>query len=361
MKKSQLNYPLEEKFIATEPVHPQHNSKLLVLDRNTGQLKHKHFYDLPHILNANDVLVFNQTKVLKANIIGKKVTGGKVEVLLTKQVSEKPLIWQCIGKNIPYIDQKIIFSNDIFAIVKNKKSKYVNLEFSVSRVKFNQFLESNGQMPIPPYIHKKRLHQIDSKTSYNDETDYQTSYAKSLGSVAAPTAGLHFTETLLADLKKSGIQSQFVTLHVGLGTFEPIKNDDLIKHEMHSEQFTLPEDVAQYLNSKKKQGSRIIAVGTTTVRVLESCADETGTLIPRSGDTDIFIYPPYQYKFVDGLITNFHLPESTLLALVSAFVSKPNTKHDFKDFESSITGKAYSEAKNSDYRFYSYGDGMLIT
>lgn len=384
MKKSQLLYKLDSKFIATKPVLPKHNSKLMIVNRVDNHISHKYFHELPSILSKNDVLVFNKTKVTKSNIIGRKKSGGKVDLLLVKKNSDKPFIYKVLGKNIPDLKEKIFFNDGLIAIVEKKTKDEILIRFNKNHNWINNYMGKYGNMPIPPYIRQKRRSESDSK-AFSDEKMYQTSFAKIPGSIAAPTAGLHFTNKLLSDLKNSGIETCFLTLHIGIGTFEPIQEADLLNHKMHSEKFSLTPHVAQYLNERKREGKRIIAVGTTTVRVLETCSklfnankkmqtsdyntespatqitrDEICMLTPQSGETDIFIYPPYKFKFINGLITNFHLPGSTLLALVSAFVSKPNTDQEFIKFNSSLIGRAYSEAKRNNYRFYSYGDGMMI-
>lgn len=357
MKISQFDYKLDKKYIANKPAVPRDSSKLLVLDRKSGSIEHKIFNLLPYILNANDVLVFNESRVMPARLHGHKESGGKVEVLLLK---ERKNTWECICKNISKPGTKIIFENNLVGVVTKKENKICEISFNLSRVKFRKYLEEFGNMPLPPYIDNSWVSNIDSKGRREIKTLYNTIYAKDSGSAAAPTAGLHFTKDLLSKLKKTGIELEYLTLHVGLGTFEPVQTESLHNHVMHSEQYFLSPSVAQYLNTAKKAGRRIIAVGTTTTRVLESCTDKNGILMPGTGYTNIFIYPPYQFRFIDGLITNFHLPKSTLLSLVSAFVSEPNTHHKFKNFLSSPIGKAYQEAIKKNYRFFSFGDAMLV-
>lgn len=349
MKLSQLQYTLPNSLIATKPVEPRDSCKLMVITRSTGLIEHKIFKDLTDILTANDVLVFNDTKVIKANIIGKKQAGAKVEVLLIKPIDSKKNIWECMGKNIPNIKEEIFFENNLVAEVISKNGKYVNLFFHNCE-NFEEWLDKHGNMPIPPYIRKNRPHKIDSNDSFSDNTTYQTVYAKSGKSIAAPTAGLHFTNSLLAKLKSNHVDLAYLNLEVGLGTFEPVKADNLKDHDMHKENYSLTLGVAQYLNNKKEEGKRIIAVGTTTTRVLETVADRKNKLnIEKlTGSTRLLIQPPYEFKFIDGLITNFHLPGSTLLALVYAFAGK------------NLAQKAYSEAIENNYRFFSYGDAMLI-
>lgn len=350
MKLSQLEYNLPKNLIANSPVEPRDHSKLLILDRESGSIQHKHFYNLIDILGSGDVLVFNNTKVFPARIIGKKETGGKVEVLFLKNCGEN--VWEILGKNLPSVNHKILL-HKFCAIVIEKDLNTAKIKTDGSKKEFIEMLQKEGKTPIPPYIN------VDfSENSLR--VKYQTVYAKVTGSVAAPTAGFHFTKEMFKKLKNKGAQMEYVTLHVGPGTFLPIKNDDLSKHKMHSEWFSLSAQAADRLNMAKAMGKRVISVGTTTTRVLESCIASNG-LKAKSGETDIFIYPPYKFQFIDGLITNFHLPHSTLLALVSALVSKPNTNYKFKNFKSSTVGKAYEEAIKNKYRFYSFGDAMLIS
>lgn len=352
MKLSQLNYELPEKLIANSPTFPRDHAKLLVLDKDTGEISHKHFYDLPSLLTPNDVLVFNQTKVFPARLFGEKETGGKIEILLFNEIPTKgKTVWRAMHRGKLREGQKVKFE-DCNATVLKLLGSEIEIEFIVND--FWEWLYAYGKTPIPPYIQSK-----DSEKELREE--YQTVYAKDKGSVAAPTAGLHFTNKLIQELKDKGIRIEYVTLHVGAGTFLPIKETDITKHKMHSEYFLLDDDVAKRLNVAKKQGKRIISVGTTTTRVLETRAKSSkNKLIPGRGQTDIYIYPPYKFNFVDSLITNFHLPHSTLLALVSALVSDPNTKEVFSSFEKSTIGKAYMKAIKNNYKFYSFGDGMII-
>lgn len=336
MNISKFDYQLDKSFIAREPANPRDSSKLLILDKQTGNISHKIFHDLADILTANDILVFNETKVSPSKIIGKKETGGKVEILLLKQLKNN--IWECLAKNLGSAP-KIYFAENQVAEVLSKSGKIAQVKIDVSRVKL--------EMPVPPYI--------DYKGPQNLKMTYNTVYARESGSVAAPTAGLHFTNSLLKRLSERGIHFAKLTLHVGMGTFEPVQTQDLTKHKIHSEYYEISDRVAQYLNREKSKGKRIIAVGTTTTRVLETLATDHGLLNTDrlKGDTRLFIYPPYKFKFVDCLITNFHLPKSTLLSLVSAFV-------DNKPFTESKLEKAYDEAIKNNYRFYSFGDAMLV-
>lgn len=349
MKLSQLEYSLPKSLIANAPVTPRDHSKLMVIDRASRSVRHKHFYDLFDLLRPSDVLVFNNTKVFPARLFGKKKSGGKVEVLFLKDLGNN--VWEILGKNLPRVGEEILFES-FYSKVLEKGLQTAKIKLSSLTKSFDEILFTDGFTPIPPYI--------DAKIEEKDlRTVYQTTYAIKSGSVAAPTAGLHFTHELLSKLKDKGVGMEFITLHVGPGTFLPIKEDDLSKHAMHSEWFSIDEGTAERLNRAKQQGHRIISVGTTTTRVLESCAIN-GKISAKSENTDIFIYPPHKFKFIDGLITNFHLPHSTLLALVSALVSYPNTEEKFIDFKSSLMGKAYKEAIENNYRFFSFGDSSII-
>ncbi|OGM31617.1 tRNA preQ1(34) S-adenosylmethionine ribosyltransferase-isomerase QueA [Candidatus Woesebacteria bacterium RIFCSPHIGHO2_01_FULL_44_21] len=346
MKRSRFEYSLPKNFIANAPANPRDHSRLLVLDRVTASIQHKHFYDLSDIVSSTDVLVMNNTKVFPARVFGKRTTGGAVEVLFLKELENN--IWEILGKNLPKIGEQIIFSN-FYAKVIKKGLHTAKIRVFTGGKRLLDLLILEGKTPIPPYITAK----LPEKSL---RAKYQTVYAGVVGSVAAPTAGLHFTRKLLAKLKQKGVMMQYVTLHVGPGTFSPIKETDITKHKMHSEYYSVSKETVRALNNAKKHSKRIVAVGTTTARVLETISKNKKL----SGNTDIFIYPEYKFNFVDALITNFHLPHSTLLALVSAFVSKPNTNEDFTDFKSSLIGKAYQEAIRKEYRFYSFGDAMLI-
>ena len=359
LKLSDFDYSLPEGAIAQTPAQPRDSSKLLVLDRQTGAIKHAHFSDLPQFLRAGDVLVRNNSKVIKARLFGEKTSGGKVEVLLNTEVrhDEQSVTWECLTKPGLKAGQQQMFGNSLKAeCVGAGKAGYTRLlRFDCPSHVFFEIVEKIGQVPLPPYI-----------TSKTDQTtlaeQYQTTYAQTQGSVAAPTAGLHFTAELDQQLRAIGVQIAEVTLHVGLGTFLPVKNENITKHSMHEEWFSLSQKTTELLNQAKVEGRRIIAVGTTTTRVLESVLAkiESGKFRATTGSTNILIYPPYQFKAIDGLITNFHLPKSTLLMLVSAFVCQPNTKQVFVSFEKTNTGQAYLKALENNYRFFSFGDGMLI-
>ena len=355
---SDFDYTLPDDKIAQVPMEPRDHSKLLVVRRQNKSFEDKHFYDLINILTYNDVLILNNTKVFPARLIVQKDSGKPVELLLEKELSLTPttITFESLTKpGLKLGDVVRIPGTDVSARCVSVNEYTRTLEFSVGREKLFSLLDTWAQTPIPPYIHwgKDDEHHLRER--------YQTVYARTRGAVAAPTAGLHFTTELLQRIKERGIQIEYVTLHVGLGTFLPVKTDDISAHHMHGEWFSLDQPTADRLNESKQQGKKIVAVGTTTIRVLETCANAAGKLTPQTGTTQIFIYPPYQFKFVDSLITNFHTPKSTLLMLVSALVSEPNTSLPFHSFPESLIGKAYSHALENDYRFYSFGDAMLIT
>ncbi len=340
MKTSDFYYDLPQELIAQTPLDDRTSSRLLVLGKYDGEIAHKKFYNIKEYLNPGDCLVVNDTRVIPARLIGEKVgTGAKVEFLLLTRKSEKE--WEVIlkpGKKCkPGV--KVSFGGGrLVAEIKetvNDGNRIVSFEYDGL---FENVLDELGEMPLPPYITEK----------LEDRERYQTVYSKHSGSAAAPTAGLHFTDELLDEIKSMGISIAKVTLHVGLGTFRPVKVDDVENHKMHSEFYNITEENADIINSTKESGGRVISVGTTSTRVLETVASPDGKLKPSSGWTDIFIYPPYKFKCADALITNFHLPESTLLMLVSAFSTKENIM------------KAYNEAVNERYRFFSFGDAMFI-
>lgn len=339
MKTSDFYYDLPERLIAQSPIEPRNASRMLVLDRQTGKLEHKHFYDLGQYLKPGDCLVLNDTRVLPARIYGtRKDTGAVVEFLLLKQRGVK--LWECLagpGKKAK-ADTAFSFGEELSAEVKEVlKDGNRILQFSCEG-DFYATLEKIGQMPLPPYIKEK----------LTDQERYQTVYSKERGSAAAPTAGLHFTEEMLAELKEAGIAIATVTLHVGLGTFRPVKAENIAEHKMHTEFYRVPEETARTIQKTKEKGGRVICVGTTSCRTLESVASKYGKIIPTEGETDIFIYPGYKFLCMDGLITNFHLPESTLIMLVSAFAGYDNTMN------------AYKQAVKEEYRFFSFGDCMAI-
>ncbi len=335
--KSSYFYDLPEELIAQTPVEPRDSSRLLVYHRKSDSLEHKIFHDLPNFLKKGDVLVINNTRVLPARLFGYKDTGAKIEILLQKRIDLKT--WEVIAKPFKRLkeDTKVTFSKQLCCTIKEKGdygSCIIEFEFDGA---FEERLDEVGTMPLPPYIHEK----------LSDKERYQTVYSKVKGSSAAPTAGLHFTPNLIEKIKAMGVEIVEVLLHVGLGTFRPVKEDNILNHQMHSEHIELSEENAKTINQAKSEGRRVIAVGTTSVRVLESCA-ENGRVKPQKKETEIFIYPSYKFQVVDAIITNFHLPESTLIMLVSAFAGYENTM------------KIYNTAVNERYRFFSFGDAMLI-
>ena len=339
MKVSDFNYNLPEELIAQVPLEKRDESRLMVLDRDKQTIEHKTFKDIIDYLEPGDCLVRNNTKVIPARIYGKKETGAHVEFLLLNNIEGD--IWESIVRpgNKLHVGTKVIFGDglltaDILEIMPGGTRK---VEFHYKGI-FNEILDEIGLMPLPPYIHEE----------LKDNDRYQTVYAKYEGSAAAPTAGLHFTPELLQKIQDKGVKIANVTLHVGIGTFRPVKEDEVEKHQMHSEHYYIKKEDVEKINQTKKEGKRVIAVGTTSCRVLETIADENGMVKETEGDTQIFIYPGYKFKCLDGLITNFHLPQSTLLMLVSALAGK--------DF----IMKAYNEAVKEKYRFFSFGDAMFI-
>jgi len=352
MNISKFDYLLPRELIAQKPANPRDASKLLILDRNSRKITHSIFHNITDFLSENDVLVFNKSKVFPARIFGRKKTKGKVEVLILKFLPDS--VCEVITKPGLFLFDTIYFEGFSGRVVK-RDGYITHVAFDIDEAALLRKIETVGKTPIPPYI-RPILSEKDLREKY------QTVYAKTVGSAAAPTAGLHFTKELLKKLKKKSVQMEYVTLHVGLGTFAPVKENDIEKHKIHEEYFEVDPETISRLNKSKKDGKRIIAVGTTTTRVLESLTSGNCKLKIENltGSTNLFIYPPYKFKFIDAMITNFHLPKSTLLALVSAFVSYPNTEIKFKDFQSSLLGKAYQEAINIEYRFFSFGDAMFI-
>lgn len=335
-------YDLPENQIAQTPIEPRDASRLLCYNRKTEKIQHNHFCDLLNFLEKGDILVLNNSKVLPARLYGYKAkTGAKIEILLQKRIDLKN--WEVIAKPQKRLEigTEIVFNENIKCILTDKGdygSCKVRFDY-IDTKSFEEHLMEIGTMPLPPYIKEKLKNQ----------ERYQTVYAKVDGSSAAPTAGLHFTPELLQKIKSKGVEILEVMLHVGLGTFRPVKEDNILNHEMHSEYFEISQIVAEKINKAKEEGRRIIAVGTTSVRVLESGVDEFGTLTAQKRETKIFIYPPYKFKIVDALITNFHLPESTLIMLVSAFVGNIDKTLDL-----------YKLAVQEKYRFFSFGDAMLV-
>ncbi|MBS5884919.1 MAG: tRNA preQ1(34) S-adenosylmethionine ribosyltransferase-isomerase QueA [Clostridium sp.] len=340
MKVSDFDFDLPEELIAQHPLEKRDSSRLMVLDKNTGEIKHKSFHDVIEYLNEGDTLVLNNTRVMPARLIGEKEgTGGKIEFLLLKRIEGDR--WECLAKpgKRAKVGQKFTFGEGKLTctVVDIVEEGNRIIEFSYEGI-FEQVLDELGEMPLPPYITEK----------LEDKERYQTVYSKEKGSAAAPTAGLHFTEELLKEIKAKGVNIAYLTLHVGLGTFRPVKVEDINEHIMHSEYYHLDKENADLINETKKRGNKVIAVGTTSTRTLETIGDENGFVREQSGWTDIFIYPGYKYKVIDELITNFHLPESTLIMLVSALSGKENVMN------------AYNEAVKEKYRFFSFGDSMLI-
>ena len=339
MKLSDFDYELPSELIAQTPIKTRDQSRLMVLDKKTGEYTHKHFYDIINELQKGDVLVLNDTKVIPARLIGtKEETGAVIELLLLKDLGNN--IWECLSRPAKRlkVGTTIIFSDKLKAKVVEKKDEgLVHVKLLYKGI-LMEILDELGSMPLPPYIHEK----------LEDKNRYQTVYAKNIGSAAAPTAGLHFTEELLEELKKKGIEIVFITLHVGLGTFRPVEEENILEHHMHSEYYNMTKEVADQLNKAKKEGRKIYAVGTTSTRTLETIIHKYHEFRECSGNTDIFIYPGFKFLAIDGLITNFHLPKSTLLMLVSALSSKE------------IILNAYKEAVKEKYRFFSFGDAMFI-
>ena len=341
MKTSDFNYYLPKELIAQTPLKDREKSRMMLLDKKTGKTENEIFENIGKYLKKGDTLVLNDTKVMPARIFGHREQKEEmIEVLLLKQNDGDK--WQCLvkpGKKMK-IGTEIIFDENLLRakVIDVLEDGQRIIEFKYDGI-FNEILDKLGTMPLPPYITEK----------LEDKSMYQTVYCKNLGSAAAPTAGLHFTKELLNQIEESGINIVYVTLHVGLGTFRPVKVDDVTKHEMHSEYFVIDEKACKIINETKKQGGRVIAVGTTSCRVLESATDENGIIHPMAKETKIFIYPGYKFKMLDALITNFHLPESTLIMLVSALAGKENIM------------QAYDKAVKEKYRFFSFGDCMFIS
>ena len=339
MNINDFDYHLPEELIAQQPADKRDFSRLLAVHRDTGEIEHKHFYDVLDYLNPGDCLVMNNSRVLPARLLGHRPTGGAVEVLLLRDLGNKR--WECLCKpgRKMQVGNEVIFGNGeltaTVAAVQEDGNRVV--EFHYEGI-FLEVLERLGKMPLPPYI----------KAELSDQERYQTVYSKEVGSAAAPTAGLHFTEVLLNRIREKGINTAFVTLHVGLGTFRPVKAEEITEHHMHSELCMLSGETAQILNETKRRGGRIICVGTTSCRTLESLVNPDGSFEAGSTWTEIFIYPGYTFKAMDALITNFHLPESTLVMLVSAFAGREHVLD------------AYAEAVRERYRFFSFGDAMFI-
>ena len=339
MKRTDFNFDLPEELIAQTPIDRRDSSRLMRVDKKTGETEHHIFHELPDFLDPGDCLVLNDSRVLPARLFGRRITGGAVEVVLLRDRGDG--VWECLtrpGRKTKTGTELIFGDGELTARVTDE------IEGGNRLIKFNydgiflEVLERLGKMPLPPYIHEE----------LEDSERYQTVYSRVLGSAAAPTAGLHFTKELLEKIKAKGVNIAYVTLHVGLGTFRPVKEDDIENHEMHAEYCVIPEETANIVNSTKRSGGRVIAVGTTSCRTLESRCDENGFLAPYAGWTNIFIYPGFEFKCIDGLVTNFHLPESTLIMLVSALAGREHIL------------AAYKKAVEERYRFFSFGDAMLI-
>lgn len=345
MKTSDFDYELPENLIAQFPTQKRSESKMLVLDKSKQTLEHKHFYDIVDYLTDNDILVLNNTKVIPARLFGTKETGAKIEVFLLKDLKNGR--WEVLMKPAKrvHLNDKIKISDELSVIAKEQMEDGKRIVEIVCEGDIYDLLNKYGNIPLPPYIERKMTSDEIKKLDYNR---YQTVYAKNEGSVAAPTAGLHFTEEILQKLRNKGVTVCYVTLNVGLGTFRPVKCDDVTEHKMDSEEFEISEETAKIITEGKANGKNIVAVGTTSVRTLETAYAQFGEIKACKSSSRLFIYPPYEFKVIDKLITNFHLPKSTLIMLVSAFAGK--------DF----VFRAYKTAVENNYRFYSYGDCMFI-
>ena len=339
MKTHDFWYDLPEELIAQTPLERRDGSRLMVLNRETGEIQHKHFYDVIDYLNPGDCLVMNDSRVLPARLMGHRPTGGVVEVLLLRDLGNK--CWECLckpGRKMQVGNEVIFGDGELTAVVREVREDGNRVvEFRYEGI-FLEVLERLGKMPLPPYI----------KEELQDQERYQTVYSREVGSAAAPTAGLHFTKELLEKIREKGVNEAFVTLHVGLGTFRPVKAEEVTEHHMHSELCMMNAETAKILNETKRNGGRVICVGTTSCRTLESLVNDDGTFEAKSRWTDIFIYPGYRFKAIDALVTNFLLPESTLIMLVSALAGRENVLC------------AYEEAVKERYRFFSFGDAMFI-
>lgn len=338
MQKQEFQFQLPQHLIADKPCEKRSASRMMVIDPLVQSIKHQHFYDLLDFLQPNDCLIFNNTKVIPARLQGQRESGGKVEVLLERINGEDTCIAQIRASNTPKSGVKIVISENFCLQVMGREDTFFVLK-NLSDQPLMELIDRHGEMPLPPYIERS--------AEEFDKQRYQTVYAKQAGAVAAPTAGLHFDQLLLDKIADKGIACDFVTLHVGAGTFSPVRVDDISEHKMHSEWFSVPQSVVELVENTRANKGRVVAIGTTSVRCLES-ASINGSLKSSSGETDIFITPGYEFKSVDALVTNFHLSESTLMMLVSAFAGK--------DF----IMRAYNEAINKEYRFFSYGDSMFI-
>ncbi len=339
LKRTDFYFDLPEEFIAQTPIDKRDESRLMLLNKRSGETQHHRFYELPEFLNPGDCLVMNDSRVIPARLLGKRETGGAVELVLLNDKGDG--IWECLSRpgRKTRTGTKLVFGDDELhaEVVDEIEGGNRLVKFFYDGI-FLEVLEKLGKTPLPPYIHEE----------LEDSERYQTVYNRVSGSAAAPTAGLHFTNELLDKIAAKGVNLAYVTLHVGLGTFRPVKADDITEHVMHAEYCVIPQETADIINKTKSSGGRVIAVGTTSCRTLESRAEDSGHLDPYSGWTNAFIYPGYKFKCIDGLITNFHLPESTLIMLVSALAGRENVL------------RAYAEAVKERYRFFSFGDAMLI-
>ena len=339
MQLNEFSFELPDQLIARYPLEERTASRLLCLDGSSGEITHANFIDLKQLINAGDLLIFNNTRVIPARLNAKKESGGKVEILIERLISATEALAHIKASNSPKPGTRIILEDKTVLEVTGRQDSLFQLK-AIENNDLLQTLDEIGHMPLPPYI--------DRPDESSDRERYQTVYSQHKGAVAAPTAGLHFSEAIIQELQDQGVEVGFVTLHVGAGTFQPVRVDNILDHKMHSEWFEVSEKLVEQVKKTKARGGRVIAVGTTSIRCLESAAS-TGDLKPFTGDTDIFIYPGYQFKIVDALVTNFHLPESTLIMLVSALAGTDNVK------------AAYKQAVENEYRFFSYGDAMFVT
>jgi len=343
----EFQYDLPPDLIAQHPSEKRDHSRLMILDRRTGQMTHRLFFEVVKELLPGDILLVNNTRVIKARLVGQKKTGGKVEILLTKHVesiSAREEVWNCLVKSSKRLRTPTVISFDrglVGEVLAGSEGVWT-IRFS-SRSSFKHVLERVGYVPLPPYIRRGRAYDFEE-----DRERYQTVFAEKDGAIAAPTAGLHFTRSLISEIQRTGVSVLPVTLHIGIGTFQPVRAPQIEKHHMHEEVFHISLETAETINRVKREGGRIIAVGTSTTRALESSVNTQGQVVPGFGETDLFIYPPFRFRVIDGLVTNFHLPGSTLIMLVSAFATRE------------LIFKAYEEAIGKGYRFYSYGDAMMI-
>lgn len=337
-KLSDYHFDLPTELIAKYPANKRSDSRLLQLDKNTGQYQDRQFTDILDALQPNDLLIFNNTKVIPARLFAQKQTGGQIEILIERLLDHKNVLAHIRASKAPKADSLLLLNQEpIFKVIEKNDSLY---KLQALHDNVLDLLELHGQMPLPPYL--------DREVEASDKERYQTVYAKEQGSVAAPTAGLHFDQAILEKLQQKNIEFAYVTLHVGAGTFQPVRHEDITQHQIHHEWLTVSKETCEKIKVAKAKGGRIICVGTTSVRSIESAATVMGDIEPYCGDTDIFIYPGYQFKMVDAILTNFHLPKSSLLMLVSAFAGFDNIK------------KAYEHAVEKKYRFFSYGDAMLL-